>query len=300
MISFSNVTPSDKAWMQPILLSADTKSADYSFVNIYAWAEYYHLQAAGIGDRVATRFCGDGRAVYAFPVGSGPLKPAMDAILQDAAERGETALITGVTEEMEREIAALYPDEYTAVPYPEGFDYLYSTEKLASLAGKKLHGKRNHIHKFEAAHPDWSFAPLTQADIPDCRALARKWLEALEGDKTQAEAETRAMELCFRDFEALDMVGGVLRVGGETVGFTMASPISADTLDVHFEKADGNMEGAYTMVNREFARFIRETKPHILWLNREDDMGLENLRRAKRSYYPEIILQKSALLWKRE
>ena len=104
----------------------------------------------------------------------------------------------------------------------------------------------------------------------------------------------------FRDFEALDMVGGVLRVGGETVGFTMASPISADTLDVHFEKADGNMEGAYTMVNREFARFIRETKPHILWLNREDDMGLENLRRAKRSYYPEIILQKSALLWKSE
>lgn len=284
--------------MQPLLLSAGTKSADYSFVNICLWAETYGLTAARLGDRVVTRFRAGQGEVYAFPVGSGPLKPVTDALLQDARERGERPVIAGVTEEMERELAALYPGAYDSVAYPEGYDYIYSAEKLASLAGKKLHGKRNHIHKFEAAHPDWSFAPLQREDFPACMALARAWLSGLAEDRAQGEAEARVLEKCFRDYETLGLLGGVLRIGEEVVGFTAASRLSRDTLDVHFEKARGEIEGAYTMVNREFARLIAETVPEILWFNREDDMGLENLRRAKRSYYPEEILKKSALLWK--
>jgi len=300
MIPFSKVTLADRTWMEPILLAAGTKSADYSFVNIYAWAEYYHLLAARLAGRIVTRFSGGGCMVYSFPVGTGPLKPAVDAILQDARERGEQPVITGVTAEMERQISLLYPDAYTVMPYPDGFDYIYSTEKLAELPGKKLHGKRGHLRKFEETHPDWTFAPLTAADVPDCRALSQRWLSALDGDRRQAEAEAKVLEICFRDMEVLGMLGGVLRTGGSLAGFTMASAASPDTLDVHFEKACGEVEGAYAMVNREFARMVRRQRPEILWLNREDDMGLENLRRAKRSYYPEEILEKNALLWKSE
>ena len=298
MIPFANVALADRAWLEPILRSAGTKSADYSFVNIYAWAEFYALQAARLDSRVVTRFHTGSRWVYSFPVGQGPLKPAVEAILTDAAERGESPVIAGVTGEMERELSALYPDAYEVLPYPEGFDYIYSVEKLAELPGKKLHGKRGHLRKFEEACTDWTFLPLTAEDIPDCRALAQSWLSALEGDKSQAEAEAKVLEICFREMEALDMLGGVLRVSGEIAGFTLASAVSSDTLDVHVEKARGEIEGAYPMVNREFARLVRRMRPEILWLNREDDMGLENLRKAKKSYYPEELLEKSALRWK--
>ncbi len=295
MIPFQKPVLADRDWMEPLLLKANTKSADYSFVNLYAWAEYYQVTAARVADRILTRFTAGGKRVYSYPVGTGELRPAVDAILQDAAERGETPVIAGATEEMLAEISALYPETFDAVAYEDGFDYVYSAEKLATLGGKKLHGKRNHIRKFEAENPDWRFAPMTRADIPACRELSRHWLASLEGDTTQAEAEAKVLEICFEQMDALEMLGGVLYIGERLVGFTMASFVSPDTLDVHFEKAYWDVEGAYAMVNREFARLVQAQYPQVQWLNREDDMGLENLRRAKHSYYPELHLKKYGL-----
>lgn len=76
----------------------------------------------------------------------------------------------------------------------------------------------------------------------------------------------------------------------------MGSPISADTFDVHFEKAYGEIQGAYPMINREFARWLQANRPGVRWLNREDDMGLEGLRKSKESYYPDRMVEKSAAI----
>ena len=81
---------------------------------------------------------------------------------------------------------------------------------------------------------------------------------------------------------------------GEVVAFTMGDRLNSDTYDVHFEKAYGELQGAYAMINREFARWVRAKHPNVRYLNREDDMGVEGLRKAKESYYPDRMVEKYA------
>ena len=97
----------------------------------------------------------------------------------------------------------------------------------------------------------------------------------------------------------LGLEGGLIRVYGEVVAFTIGDRLSADTYDVHFEKAYGELQGAYAMINREFARWVREHHPEVKYLNREDDMGVPGLRKAKESYYPDLLVEKhTAILQK--
>ena len=90
-------------------------------------------------------------------------------------------------------------------------------------------------------------------------------------------------------YHALGLEGGLIRVYGEVVAFTMGDRLNSDTYDVHFEKAYGELQGAYAMINREFARWVRAKHPNVRYLNREDDMGVEGLRKAKESYYPDYL-----------
>ena len=151
---------------------------------------------------------------------------------------------------------------------------------------------RNHCNRIEAAYPDYRVLPLTADQLPRCRAFTDEWyrLHFLENDPADYALEQRAIGLAFDHFDALGMTGLVLEVEGEVVAFAMGNPIRPDMFDVNFEKARADMNGPYPMINREFARRIAETPYRCL--NREDDMGLEGLRRAKESYIPDLLLEK--------
>ena len=112
------------------------------------------------------------------------------------------------------------------------------------------------------------------------------------------DGEHAAIARAFEHYDALDLLGGALFAEGELVGFTVGEKISADTFDVHFEKARADLNGAYPTVNREFVKLVRERYPEIAYINREDDMGLENLRKSKESYDPDILLRKFTVRWR--
>ena len=105
--------------------------------------------------------------------------------------------------------------------------------------------------------------------------------------------ERSALKKALDHYEELDMEGLLLLDGDTVLAFTMASFLSEDTVDVHFEKANTDAEGAYTAINCLFARYLRSKYPHIRFLNREDDMGLEGLRKAKLSYLPHHMVEKN-------
>lgn len=165
-------------------------------------------------------------------------------------------------------------------------DYVYETEQLAQLHGKKLQAKRNHCNRFEAAYPDYRVLPLTADQLPRCRAFTDEWyrLHFLENDPADYALEQRAIGLAFDHFDALGMTGLVLEVEGEVVAFAMGNPIRPDMFDVNFEKARADMNGPYPMINREFARRIAETP--YRFLNREDDMGLGGPAPREGKLYP--------------
>ena len=304
MIAFRDPEIGDRQWVEERFRASGNQGCEYSFSTLFLWSGAYQQQVAPMDGFVLERLRGKLGAGYLFPAGSGPLEPVLSALEKDAAERGEPCRFFCVTPEQAERLEQLRPGQYAFQSDRDGWDYLYALDRLAGLGGKKLHGKRNHIRRFEESHPDWQVEQITMDNLAECAEMDLEWnrrYRSLDAAGEEAEARTRlderhAMSRAFAHYEALGMDGLLLRTGGKVVAFTMGSPISADTFDVHFEKAYGEIQGAYPMSNREFARWLQANRPGVRWLNREDDMGLEGLRKSKESYYPDRMVEKSAAI----
>lgn len=291
MIELHPVTLADKSWIDPLVWAEGSSSADFNFGNIFLWDESFHQLVGRCHDRVIVAPCYEGHPFFAYPVGTGELAPVLEEMDRYAAEKGFPFVLRGVTAEHLEELRSLYPCCSLESERPL-WDYLYGAEKLETLSGKKLHGKRNHINRFEAEN-DWRFEEMTEADFSACMALLDEWNAENPEDADQGAAdEHRAIERAFENYTALGLLGGVLRVSGSVVAFTVGEPICGHTFVVHFEKARAEINGAYPMVNREFVKLIRQKYPSVLWINREDDMGLESLRQSKESYHPDRMVEK--------
>lgn len=202
----------------------------------------------------------------------------------------------GVTERYLTLFQEQFPEQFQFRAVPEYYDYIYSASKLATLPGKKLHKKRTHINHFLHAY-QWSYHRLTARDFPECNQFFQEWIGRHDvPDQTMLE-EYRAFQIALEHYDVLRMDGGVLRVEGKMVAFTIGEQIASDTFLIHFEKGDSRCDGCYPMINRQFSWQIMEHNPEIQWINREDDMGIENLRRSKLSYYPEELVRKYTLTW---
>jgi len=191
-------------------------------------------------------------------------------------------------------LEALYPGRFEIRFDRDYSDYVYDIEDLAELRGRKYHRKRNHDRRFYDAFPHCEAVPLNAENLPQAKALAQKWYADRLQEDTEGEfdMERAALEKALEHREEMGLEGLVLLNDGEALALTLGSRLSADTFDVHFEKAGRDVEGAYAAVNRAFARYIRNKYPDIRYLNREEDMGLEGLRSAKESYYPHHMTEK--------
>ncbi len=264
-------------------------SADYAAANLYIWDETYHQELAFCGERAAGRILEeDGRYRYLFPVGTGEVRHILDALFEEACFRKDALRFVGVAEAELPHLVAQWGENLEIAETREWEDYLYDAQKLVALSGKRLHGKRNHINAFCALH-DWHAEILTPAHYDACRKILAAWRES-HGEDTADEA--RAIERAFAQFEALSLFGLILFADGAPAAFTVGSRITSECFCVHFEKALPAMAGAYPLVNREFVRAVCERYPEVCLINREDDMGLENLRTAKLSYHPTALLKK--------
>lgn len=298
MIEFHAPTLADRSWIAQRSAESGERGSEYSFANLLLWAPAFHQEVAHWNGLLLVRVRDGEGSGYLWPAGNGESGAALDAMERDAAERGEPFRLVCLAQEHMEKLERLRPGQFAYTPHRESWDYLYDIEKLAELAGRKLHSKRNHCKRFEDATPGWSFAPMTVDDLPECLALDREWDRRSRTREGAEEAEDLTLErqallTAAKYFEELGMAGGVLRDGeGRLLAFTMGDPISEEVFDVHFEKALDEVQGAYAVINREFARLIREKYPRVKLLNREEDMGIEGLRRAKESYYPDEMTEK--------
>ena len=297
MIRFTPIKLSDKSWVDEIVMSENIPSADYNFGNIYIWDKHFKQLTARCGDRMLTKLRYDGKPTFVFPIGSGELRPAIEALREFAAWRGYPFCLRGITEHHREMLEAEYPGRFDYTEDVNNADYIYLAEKLATYPGKALHGKKNHCNRFEAEY-DWRFVPMTRGLIPACMDMLSVWSEdnAARLDPSIAY-EHDAIIRAFAAFEQLGLEGGVLYANGEIMGFTMGEFASRDTFDVHFEKARVDINGAYPMVCRELTRMLMAKHPNLKYMNREDDMGLESLRTSKLSYKPEYLLKKYTARW---
>lgn len=296
MVNFECPQFEDRQWVLPLLEAEASLGCEYNFANIYLWSRAWPQKIARVENRLLVRIEGKLGLSYLYPAGSGPLAPAVDALARDAAAQGKPLLLVCVTGEQRAALEGACPGRFQFEEDRDGFDYIYDVNRLADLPGKKLHAKRNHIHRFDEQFPDWLLEDITPANVPECVELERQWA-ALRQEEAGEDAgaiseETVAVIEALYHMDKLGLEGALIRADGSPVAFSLGGFITPECFDVNFEKSFGDIQGAYPVINRELARLIRERHPQVKWFNREDDMGLDGLRRAKQSYYPDILLPK--------
>ena len=302
MISFHKAEAADRVWAHEILKNCEYPGAEYAFSCMYLWSDYFG-ELGRVGDHLTQHASWRGREVYLYPAGAGDIKGAIEAIRADAAERGGPLRLRSLTKDKKEELEALYPGKFEFTACRNSYDYIYTVEELSELHGKKLQSKRNHCNRFEDEFPDWFTAPITDDNLPQCHEMLRVWYETHEPavnaqELDQLQLEKTALQRAFDHFDELEMDGLLLSDGERIIAFSMGSRMNRDYYDVGFEKAFPDVNGAYAMINREFSRMIAEKYPEVQFLNREDDMGSEGLRRAKESYQPTVLLEKYVADWK--
>lgn len=304
MIDWKEITLEDKPRIEEKICASGCHGADYGFANLFIWRKAYKPKIAFCGSRLLVGM--PQWNVYAYPKGDGDVRPSIELLLEEAHANGNKLRIRGLTDKTLDEFLPLYGDRFEIEEDRDNADYVYMASKLCDLPGRHLSSKRNHIKHFERNGP-WEFHKIAAGScgvFTSCEngcggklssiAEAKAFVDEFYKEKNDPELadEAGAIEEMFAHYEELGFLGGMLYQNGVPVAFTAGTKLDNEVFDTHFEKALPGVEGAYTMVNREFARLVRAEYPDIEAFNREEDMGIEGLRKAKLSYHPDILLMK--------
>jgi len=281
MIEFKNVEISDREWASELLALSDFRGCEYSFGNNYMWSEVFDIKIARYKDFYLIK----NKFGFAFPAGRGGIREITEVLLDCT---GGDLRFSSMNKAIRDRLAEIYADRIEITTDRGNYDYIYETEKLLTLSGKALHAKRNHLNRFY--ENDWSFEQITRDNIPECIDMHKRW--CFEHDCFSDKEKQRESEAILRgltNFFELGFVGGLIRVGGEIQAYTFGERLNGDTFVVHAEKAFTKYQGAYAAINREFVNFACAG---FTYVNREEDMGEENLRKAKLSYHPAFLEEK--------
>lgn len=280
--------------------------SDASFGNIFLLRKKYGTKICLEEGFLFRYYNGEGsRRGYTFPLGNGNIVHALQLIEEDASQNEKPLEFCLVTESQAKALTDYFGERAVFKENRGDSDYIYAAESLATLEGKDYRKKRNHISRFNRTYSDYELRPITLQNVEDAMLIEKLWLKESEQqdianddaaaecseDKKSRIAEFEAISEALENLEAIGMKGAILYVQGKPAGMTMATKISANVWDIHFEKVIGEYanNGGYTAINKLFASSLTNAR----LINREEDINIEGLRKAKLSYYPQTILDKS-------
>ena len=288
-MTFHPLTMFDREAMQAVTLHSGRRNCNYTFANLVGWQFWYNTEVCVLENTVVLRYTFDGQRGYMVCTSEALSLELIEELLDDS--HGDLTL-RGLEDSQVAQLSILNSKfSITTESVRDQYDYIYRRADLATLHGRHLDAKRNHINRFRAEHPDFEYRPLTPESFDECRRLTEIWQEDKAASDT-IDAEHRVMETIFSNWDVLGMTGGSIFVDGRMVAFTYGAAVTTDTLDVCVEKADRHVEGAFAIINQQFAEHLPE---QYIYLNREEDMGIPGLRQAKLSYHPEILLTYNAV-----
>ncbi len=291
MLNFQPVRIEDRDTINEFFLKNSYRNCDFSFSNIFCWKHKYDTSFAVNNGFLFFRFyAGHNHPGYMMPLGKGNLTEALNIILKDAEERGDIFHLYAITRKMYEDIETAIPGIFEYESDRDWSEYIYSVQDLVTLSGKKFQSKRNHINKFKKTYR-YEYLPITRNIIPDCLELYYQWCKENGGcnEDTSLIEERHATQKAFHYFEQLGLKGGAIRIDNKIIAYSYGQQLTADTFGVHAEKSLYDIDGGFSMINQQFAE---HECPEFVYINREEDLGLESLRKAKESYHPVILLEK--------
>ncbi len=289
-MNFRPVTIEDKKWIDQYLKESAYRGCEFSFSTIMMWKDVYETEVAEYKGTFCYR-CKTGRnqLVYAFPAGNGDKKAAIETLMEITKKEGHKLILRGFEEEWIPWLTEAFPERFTYNTTQAEWDYVYTVEALGTLAGSKYHGKRNHIARFKDCE-DWHYEEMGQANILACKHMSDNWYhEQLKLGNVSVYKEKPGLNYLLDHFEELNLKGGVLYKEDKVVAFTIGEAMCNETFHVHIEKAYAEIQGAYPMINQQF---VLHEMQEFTYVNREEDDGVEGLRKAKESYRPVEMIKK--------
>ena len=265
-------------------------NSESSFANLFIWSDIYNTQYAIIDEMLCVFYTSDsGILKCIYPFGNGDIKKVITNIRDNVYNGQKSFVMTAVCEDdktvLEREFGNKVTFEYDR----DSSEYVYLSYKLSTLSGKKLHAKRNHINKFMSKYK-YTYKKLEPTIFDDCIQSTEKWMDIkYQGDRGAYEKELSTIKKAFKYFNELSLSGGAIYVDEKLVAYCVGEQLNCDTAVVHIEKADANYTGSFAIINRDY---VINRWNGIKYINREEDLGIEGLRKAKLSYYPEFLIDK--------
>ncbi len=288
MLDFKPISLDDRNNIEKYFIFLEEPFCDFSFGNLFFWSVVENTNIAFYDDFLFIRFSDEEYFYYAFPIGDGEIKNAINLILEDAKFNNKKIKFVCLNKNQAKILKENSEEKIIINKNRDAFDYIYSLEKLASLSGRKYHSKKNHFNSFKNKY-NFKFELINEENISQCISFAREWYSENEATSTLIR-EQKALECAFENYFKLNLIGAIIKVENKIIAFCIGEEMyNKNIFCTHFEKADYNFQGAYTAINKLFSEFLIND---FKLVNREDDAGVEGLRKAKLSYHPEILLEK--------
>lgn len=296
MLEFRDIAITDKKRITSSLNYSQFMGCEYSFSNNMAWKRLGDSQISFYKDfYICCSFRSeDGIPRFFLPSGSGDYRDVIKEMMKYSESLGKPLRLAGITDSSLNMLKELLPDCFSIESDDGDWDYIYLSDDLIRLPGRKYHGKRNHLARFNEL--DAVYSEMTDKDFDDCITFSTLEYNSRSADSDHSFiAEQYAINTYFNYFHELGLQGGVIRIDGRVAAFTIGDRLNNDTFCVHIEKADTSFNGIYAGINNCFARLAASSYKYI---NREEDLGIEGLRKAKQSYHPAFLLKKYTVTFK--
>jgi hypothetical protein len=290
-LEFRPVRLEDKATIDSYLKPHAFECSEFTFTNFIIWGQDNKIQWAQHNDVLYIRLQFGKHQPFLFPPIPRSFNTDYSAAIMEACKYFDSIgvmprfrSVSGPFVELFRNYCSMM----TLVSDRNTFDYVYRTEDLIELKGRKYHAKRNHINQFASQYA-FTYRPLTPDMTDECMDLYLSWLQEKDVNEPGILGEMKAIRFLLPNMRKLGVAGGSIYVGDKLVAFTMGEQVREDMAVIHIEKADASYVGLYAAINQQFV--MHEWKD-VVYVNREEDMGIPGMRKAKLSYHPAKLLEK--------
>lgn len=293
MLSFKKIDFSDIPLLKAYFDSYPARQCDRAVGSTVMWRDYFNNRYAVIDGTIILSAKFKNEICFSFPIGRN-VDAALDAIEEYCSALNIPMVFCSVNKKEVGLLLSKYPGSESDADR-DWFDYLYEKDAIMNLVGRKYATPRNHINKFKKLYADYEFKEIKKADIPELVNFTRNFTFNAEKDES-ANLELQMCIEVLENYDTFGMLGGVLKVGGKIVGYSIGE-IIGDTIFCHIEKADISYSGTYQMLTNQFLRMFASDE--VKFVNREEDCGDEGLRKSKLSYNPIELIEKSTVFIKK-
>jgi hypothetical protein len=288
---FKEFSLEEKPLLEGAFLKFPPVISEFTFTNLFIWRQVYQLRISRVKGFICLLSDKGDQSFFFPPIGEGDRIESFRILLQFLKERGISSKIARLPESMVTQID--WKENGMRVDLDrDQSDYIYLVEDLTKLEGRKYHRKRNHIKQFKERY-SYQYLSLTPEWISECLRLETDWCDLRHCELVPGLAnESVAIKEALTHFDQLNMKGGAILIDGKLEAFTLGEPLNPETVVIHIEKANPAFEGLYPLINQVF---LENEWPAYLYVNREQDLGEEGLRKAKESYFPHRMVHKYIL-----